>query len=322
MRDEPAKGSPGGSAQAGVRGLWLFVGLILLGLAGACVAVLLGVGRGAAPPFLQRRTGGQGHAVKAAAIQRGDSLSLAGSGTNLPLTRTLVEAFRARHPGIRVVVHESIGSQGGIRATRDGVIDLGLISRPLTQRELAWRLQVVPYARVAVVIAANPTVSEERLTGEALLDIYRGKRSRWRDGERIEVLQRERGDSNHWAVNRALPGFAEVNDQARARRRWRIIYHDRAMREALLATPGAVGLFNLGAIVTHRLPLKIQSYGGLRPTAADPVPEGYPFRTDLALVAKGPLRKNALALIRFIGSPEGAAIMRRNGYLPIGRVTP
>ena len=99
----------------GLRGLWIFVALTLLGLAGASGAVLAGLGQGEPPPFLKRDARARAPALPPT---RPDTLHLAGSGTNLPLTRRLAAAFRARHPGQRVVVHESIGSGGGVRAVK------------------------------------------------------------------------------------------------------------------------------------------------------------------------------------------------------------
>ena len=111
-------------------------------------------------------------------------LTFAGSGTNLPIIRALAEAFRRAHPDVNIDVPASIGSTGGIRAAAEGAIAVGLISRPLRDREKGLGLIVVPYARTAVVIGAHPTVADDGITFEDLVSIYRGVKSRWKDGER------------------------------------------------------------------------------------------------------------------------------------------
>src|ERR1700704_6586574 len=89
------------------------VGLLFLVLAATVVpSDSIGAGEPAAPPLI-----------------------FAGSGTNLPITRLLVEAFRQHHPENSIEVPASLGSTGGIRAVADGVIALGLISRPLKSQE-------------------------------------------------------------------------------------------------------------------------------------------------------------------------------------------
>jgi phosphate transport system substrate-binding protein len=297
----------------GLRGLWVFVTLALVGLAGASLAVLGGLGRGAAPPFLT--TPPRAH-TPSQAVRDPHTLRLAGSGTNVPVTRRLAAAFAAGHPGRHVVVHESIGSTGGIRAVADGAVSLGLLSRPLRPRERRLSLRVIPYARVAVVIAAHPDVGDEPVTRQGLLDLYSGTRQRWRNGRRVHVVQRERGDSALLAVGSALPGFEAVDRGARRTQRWRVVYQDNALREALLATPGAVGLFDLGAILSDRLSLRVLAYEGHRPSAADPLPAGYPFHKDLAFVSAGPPAGLAAAFLGFVASAAGADILRRHGYLP------
>jgi phosphate transport system substrate-binding protein len=303
----------------GLRGLWLFVGLVLLGLAGASIAVLGGLGQGDTPPFLNRSV--PHRRTQALASARGE-LHLAGSGTNVGLTRRLADAFRATHPDRHIVVHESIGSEGGIRAVSDGAISLGLISRPLSLQERQLSLQVVPYARVAVVIAGHPGVRAQSLTRQDLLALYRGARPRWPTGEPVRVIQRERGDSANRAVGSVLPSFAAVDQSARRARRWRVVYADTAMREALLATPGGVGLFDLGAILSERLPLQVISYEGRRPSAADPLPKGYPFHKDLAFVWGPHQTPLVSAFLKFVASAAGGAVIRRHGYRPLSGAPP
>lgn len=59
------------------------------------------------------------------------SLIIAGSGSNLAITRVLAREFIRRHPEITLDIPASIGSKGGIRAVAEGAIDVGLASRPL-----------------------------------------------------------------------------------------------------------------------------------------------------------------------------------------------
>src|SRR4051812_8497016 len=134
--------------------LWALVALGLASMIAAGALILLRVERGPPPPLLAQPPGGSTAKIGPVPPPPDDSLGLAGSGSNLPLTYLLVEAFRARNPQSKVIVHESIGSSGGVRAVRDGAVGVGLISRPLTAEEEGYGLTVTPYARVAVVVAA------------------------------------------------------------------------------------------------------------------------------------------------------------------------
>ncbi len=99
--------------------LWIGVGIVLgaAGVAGA--SAVRSVLAGPAPSWAARRD-----AVPIVRPRSG-AVAIAGSGSNLPVTRALVEAYRREHPSARLVVHESIGSTGGVRAVAEGAIDLG-----------------------------------------------------------------------------------------------------------------------------------------------------------------------------------------------------
>ncbi len=242
-------------------------------------------------------------------------LHVAGSGSNLPLTRALARAFESRGRG-RVIVHASIGSRGGIRATRDRAVELGLISRRLTPAERTLGVVEHPYARTPVSFAAHPSVPVDDLTTAEILALYRGERSTWPDGTRVVVLQREPGDSSHRAVEAVVPQFGPVNERAYEEARWSVLHHDAAMREALENTTGALGLFGQGAIpaLAGFKPLRVN---GVTPGTEPMDGSRYPFHKDLSLVSLGNpvgLRADFLAFVR---SEEGRALIRDLGYMPL-----
>jgi len=287
--------------------------MLVLVLGGAFVLVSL-LERGPRPPFLER-----GAAPGAAALPSAsepDVLHLAGSGSNLPLTRALAEAH-AEAGGAQYVVHESVGSRGGIRAVYDGVIQIGLVSRPLVANEQRLGLVVTPYARSPVAVAVNASVPDEGLTSEELLDIYRGVKKRWSDGSRVVVLHREQGDSSHRAVERHLPELAAISDEARREERFRVLYTDAAMEEALVSTRGAVGLYGSGSIPAD-LPIKALCVDGIAPTVANVSQGIYPFAKDLAFVTRGEPAAPAADFLRFVFSEPGQVLIRERGYLPLG----
>lgn len=245
-------------------------------------------------------------------------LRMAGSGSNLPLTRALADAFLVKRPWLRVRVHESIGSSGGTRAAHDRAVEIGLVSRPLKPDEQAFGLTVIPYARVAVVVAANPTVPTRGLSRAELLALYDGDRQFWSDGSEVVVYLREPGDSGHLSARLAIPGFAEVDERALAERRWSVLFNDRAMQEALVATPGAIGLLDQGLAVIQDLPLALLEYEGKRPTIDNVLSGNYPIIKDLAFVIPtddpDPL---AYEFMAFVFSADGQKLIRESGYVPL-----
>ena len=244
-------------------------------------------------------------------------LALAGSGSNLGIVRTLAEAFARSHPGIAIDIPNSIGSTGGIRAAAAGRVAAGLISRPLREAEQGLGLTVLPYARAVIVIGAHPTVPDDGITAAELVEIYRGTRTRWRNGQEIIVLTREPGDSTIEVLERAVPGFKDAYAQGREARRWTTLYTDQVMNRTLSRTPFAIGFSDLGEIPLEHLSIKPLAFDGVPPTTEQALKGRYPLVKTLAFVfRKDTLVPEARAFVDFVRSPEGRRIVASLGYLP------
>jgi phosphate transport system substrate-binding protein len=244
-------------------------------------------------------------------------LIFAGSGTNLPITQLLAEAFRHHHPAVAIEVPTSIGSTGAVRAAAVGAIGLGLISRPLKPQEKALGLTSVPYARTAVVIGVHPTVMEDAITFDDLIQIYQGTKTRWSDGREIVVLTREPGDSSNEVLEQVIPGFKEVYAESHQAKRWATMFKDQEMNQALAKKPYAIGLSDMGAITTEQLPIKALQVNGVPPAAEDVRSGRYLLvKTLYFTYLPEKLPAEAKAFLDFVRSSEGAQILQANGYLP------
>ncbi len=244
-------------------------------------------------------------------------LIFAGSGSNLPIIRLLVKEFRQSHPEIKIDVPASIGSGGAIQAAADGAIAVGLISRPLTDKEKNLGLEVVPYARAATVIAAHPSVVDDGITTEELIQIYKGTLSRWRDGQEIIVLTREPGDSSILVLEQEIPGFKEAYAESQQADRWITLYSDQEMNHVLTKTPYAIGLSDMGEITAERLPIKPLKFNGVSPTPENVSNGSYTLVKPLSFVfLKDKLPSVAQAFLDFVQSKAGEKILRANEYLP------
>ncbi len=285
------------------------IAAVVIAVALVVCGLLLVAAEGGPEPVLHKRN-------RSTAVRAESSIRIAGSGSNVPLTRKLAAAYRRTGPVESVVVHDSIGSTGGIRAASDGVIDIGLTSRPLAADETAGLL-VTGYARAAVVVAVRADSPDTSISTATLLEIYRGTRTTWPDGRPIVVIQRERGDSSHRSIARGLPGFDEANAVAWRTRRFALVYSDRAMEARLIRTRGGVGVADLGVISAQRLPLRGLGLDGVRPSPAAVASGTYPFFKDLRFVHRRPISPAVASFLSFAASPAGRAVIRDAGYLPL-----
>jgi phosphate transport system substrate-binding protein len=245
-------------------------------------------------------------------------LTAAGSGVNLGITTLLAQAFMKKNPGIAIAVPGSIGTRGAIKAAAEGAITLGLISRSLTKEEAAMGLVARPYGRVPVVIAAGPGVKDEEITFQELIEIYQGTRKSWKDGGEIIVQSREKSDSGFLVLQNKIPGFREVFAESQQAGRWTLYYTDQEANQAIVKTPRAIGVSDLGMIKSERLNIKPLKLNGVRPSPETLLNGAYPLERELSFIyLEKSLPKEAGKFLDFVSSEAGRKILKSNGYLPV-----
>jgi phosphate transport system substrate-binding protein len=209
--------------------------------------------------------------------------------------------------GLRVRVEPSIGSGGGIAATRDGAIDLGLVSRPLRPEE-ATSLERVDLARDAVVLAAAADFPLEDLSSADLHRLYRGEL------RGLTVLLRDEPESANAALESIHPGLADERRRSAASGRFRVLDHDDAMALALATTPRSVGVFSLASVRPPLRPLRID---GVAPSSESLARGTWRAVRTLGVVFRPERRDRVRPFLALAASERGRALIRSLGYLPL-----
>lgn len=245
-------------------------------------------------------------------------LIAAGSGVNLGIMRLLARAFMNSNPQVIIEVPGSIGSKGAIKAAADGAITIGLISRSLQEDEKSLGLVARPYARVPIVVGVHPSVEDNEVTFQELADIYRGAKTRWKDGNEIIVLSREPFDSGVQVLEKEVPGFKEAYRESQQAKRWAVQFTDQDANRAISMTRYAIGFSDLGMIATEGLAIKVMKLNGIVPNPENLLNGQYPLKRDLSFLYRdGFLPEGAKAFLEFVRSEEGEKILRSHGYLPL-----
>jgi phosphate transport system substrate-binding protein len=230
----------------------------------------------------------------------------AGTGAMTPLAIALAREIAFR-PGLRVHVEPSIGSGGGIAATRDGAIDLGLVSRPLRPEEAAG-LERVDLARDAVVLATAADFPLDEVSSAEVHRLYRGEM------RGVTLLLRDEAESANAALESALPGLADERRHSAASGRFRVLDHDDAMALALATTPRAVGVFSFASV---RPPLRALRLDGVAPSDEALAHGIWPAVRTLGVVFRPERRDRVAPFLAFATSERGRALIRSQGYLPL-----
>ncbi len=289
------------------------VALLVVVLAAAAAASAWWVERSETPPFER----GAPARTPPTEESLGPGLHLAGSGSNLVLTRALAAAYRRASADEHLVVHDSIGSTGGVRAVADGAIPIGLIARPLNERERALGLTVIPYARAPIVLLAHPDVRDAGLTAAELVASLRGERDAWDDGTPLVWLLRERGDAGTAVLGRAIPGLTSAVEEALESRRFRVVYHDEDLSRGVLGVRGALGISDLPQALASAPTAQVLSLDGVAPSAASTRDGTYPLYKDLCFVVREPLGASEARFLAFVASHEGRQVIEELGALAL-----
>lgn len=295
------------------------IAIVLVSFLVAVVAVVWSVERGATPPHLESLDAPL-HSPSANPPQNpptpllndeslGPGLHLAGSGSNLVVTRALTAAYRQVRPDDRVVVHDSIGSTGGVRAVASGAISVGLLARPLRAAERELGLTVIRYARVPVTFLAHPDVRDDDIRSSEIVRSLLGEDMRWHDGTPRVWLLRERGDAGSAVVAAQIPGFEAAQEDAIAARRFRVVYHDDELTRAVLGLRGSIGIADLAQARANAPTARVLSVDGRAPSAAAVAEGHYPFFKDLAFVVRDPLEPATARFLAFVASEQGRRVI-------------
>jgi phosphate transport system substrate-binding protein len=259
------------------------------------------------------------------------SVQIVGSETMRPVVTACAEAFMSKHPQADVVVKGG-GSGDGIAALLHGIADIGMLSRPLSNRERDYalargiELSLVELARDGIAVIVHPSNPVVTLPLGQLRNIFTGRVRTWRElgGADTEILTfaRAAGSGTAALFGERVLGEASYGTSVQP------LPTNEAMVAAVAARPGAIGYTGLGALrgagdrVTVVALRTEEPSGSVSPTSEAIRSGRYPLTRTLSLVAVGPAPGPVKAFLDFCASPGGQALMQRAGYVAIHPGTP
>ena len=239
-----------------------------------------------------------------------EDLTIVGTGDGVSALKEIGTSFTTA-AGVNLVIPDSIGSGGGIKAVAADEAKIARVARKLKEKEAAQGLTYTPFARMPVVFFVHSGVTVDNLTTQQVNDIYAGKITSWKEvggsDQKIRVVRREDGDSSLEALKETLSGFKDV-----------VITEE---SKTAMKTGEMVDLIKEKADTIGFGPADVAAAKGLKAlkldgkTHADP---GYPCFTTVALVYKeanntGDIKK----LVEFITSPAAKEAITKAGGKPL-----
>ncbi len=118
------------------------------------------------------------------------TIKIGGSNEAYKVMEIFTEAYKAEKETIEFKFFQPSQTSGGVQGVKDGVIDIGLTSRELTESEKDSTIQYRAIARSPMLLATHETVSIQNLTTEQIKGIYSGQITNWQElgGPDAEII--------------------------------------------------------------------------------------------------------------------------------------
>ncbi len=244
-------------------------------------------------------------------IWAAEPLIVGGSGADLETFRILAREFSKLNPKCNIKVIPSIGSSGAVRGVATGRVDLGLLSRPLKEKERKHGLTVIPYADTALVYVVAKGHHVKQVDTDTLRRIYTG-------GDNTHGLRpvlRPRLDSDTLVLQEKLPAIRDALDQAYSRKGVPIGTSDQAAVNILLKSEDIITTSTLSLVMSEKPAVQVLSLNGVTPNASTISNGTYPLVKQLFMLHDDNMRGLESRFIEFVLSEKGADILARTGHV-------
>jgi len=256
-------------------------------------------------------------------------LIITGTGAGIGAMRRMAEGFQKKHPNVAIDVLPSIGSTGAIKAVKEGRIDIGLSSRPLTPEERSMGIIEEPYGRTPFIFAVQESNPTKGVTLTEIEGIYAGKRKTWPDGTPIRLILRPLRDSFSVYLASINSRFKSASEKAHSIPGVFVGTTDQEAAEQIEKTPGSFGTTSSSLMAVEKRRIKALSVDGAAPVPSN-IADGvhvsagnkYPFTMTMSLVYKGDTDKGAVKdFIKFVFSKDGRKLLSESGHVTLPRIT-
>lgn len=255
--------------------------------------------------------------VSSLSIATPTKITITGSSTIAPLAVELGKAYELKHPGLRIDV-QSGGSSRGISDARQGLADLGMVSRALKTEEKDLRAHMIAIDGICVILnKANPTPT---LTDEQIIGIYTGKIKNWKEvggkDAPITVVNKAEGRSTlelflHYYKLKSTDIKAQV-----------VIGDNQQGIKTVSGNPNAIGYVSIGSAeydAQNGVPIKLMAMNGFAASTENILNGKFPLSRPLNLVTKTAYPQIVKDFLAYAKSKEANAIIKEQFFVPTAK---
>ncbi|MEM7066999.1 MAG: phosphate ABC transporter substrate-binding protein [Cyanobacteria bacterium P01_B01_bin.77] len=242
-------------------------------------------------------------------------LTLTGASTISPLMVTLGKRFEKQNSQFRIDVHTG-GSTRGVVDTRQGLANIGMVSRELTEQEQAnAQVFLIALDGISVIVHKDNPIAE--ITKAQIQDIYTDKVNNWQEfggaDAAITVVHKAEGHSTLDLFLQYL-GLNNRDIQADI-----IIGDNQQGIKTITGNPYAIGYVSIGSAeydARQGAPLKLLALDGVEPSVDNVANGTFPLLRELNLITNGKPMPLAQQFINFVLAEENHDLIQKQGFVP------
>lgn len=250
-------------------------------------------------------------------IAASNKLVITGSSTVAPLVGEIARRFESLNPGIRIDVQTG-GSSRGIYDTRNGVADIGMVSRALKPDEVDLHGFTIALDGISIILhASNPVTT---LNQQQIVDIFIGRITNWKSvggqNARITVINKAEGRST---LELFLDYFGLKNSDIKPH----VIIGDNPQGiKTVAGNANAIGYVSIGAAefeINNGVPVKLLPLGGIDASVANVQRGRFPLSRPLNLITRTFPQEFTKDFIEFARSTQVHDLIKTQYYVPFSR---
>jgi phosphate transport system substrate-binding protein len=247
----------------------------------------------------------------------GNTFTIKGSTTVLPVAQAAAEVFMEKNPGVNISVQGG-GSGVGISSLLDKTTDIATSSRKIKPEEIekakasGVNPNEIAIALDGIAVIVHPTNSVKALTKAQIKDVYTGKIANWSElggkNAKIVVINRDTSSGTYEAFETLALNKEKVRPDALT------TASNQAVAQTVSQTPGAIGYIGHGFLSSK---VKAVTVDKIECTKQNIQSDKYPLSRYLYVYTNGKPSGSVLKFIDFLLGAEGQKLVVEEGFVEI-----
>lgn len=242
-----------------------------------------------------------------------ERLVLTGSSTIAPLAADLAQRFEQLHPDVEIDV-QSGGSSRGMADARNGLADIGMVSRALRPGESDLHAYTIALDGITIITHRDNPV--KAMSRDQIVDIYTDRVNNWSvvggPDAPITVVNKAEGRST---LELFLAFFGMKGSDIKADV---VIGDNQQGLKTVAGNPWAIGYVSIGSAeyeAAQGLPIRLMPLDGVQASISTVKAGQFPLARPLNLVTKAPAAGIARAFIDFATSEAARDIVEHHYFI-------